>query len=365
MKRFRCAVLSVVKHDYVPRGMLTHPRFELVMVADDPDVPDWAHERNHDFAAEFKIPYVRDVERALREYAVDVAIVCSEAERHADLSGRAAKLGKHIVQDKPLATTRESADRLAQAVRAAGVRFLLWNRNTMPAVLQARQMVGAGAVGVPYALHVDFYFAKDAGPPRGTRQRGYPPMDWLAFQLSAHVDGSDGALGRTPIGELANEGIYPLGYVHAILNRPIRRVFARSTTHFHQVNCDHGVEDLASLTLEMDDGVYGSIALGRIGLASHPSGGEIKIHVQGTEGALVVAESRPEVGVYYRGQSAKEARQRRVAGEYDFLLAADYARALDTNTETLLDFPASRAIFGVVEAALESCRTGQVVTVKV
>ena len=30
MKRFRCAVLSVVKHSYVARAVAAHPRFDLV-----------------------------------------------------------------------------------------------------------------------------------------------------------------------------------------------------------------------------------------------------------------------------------------------------------------------------------------------
>jgi hypothetical protein len=81
-RKFRCAVLSAVKHDYVARGMASHPRFELVVVADDPHVPVWAHERNQQFADAFGIPYVRDVDRALREFDVQVAIVSPEAERH-------------------------------------------------------------------------------------------------------------------------------------------------------------------------------------------------------------------------------------------------------------------------------------------
>ena len=32
--RFRVAVLSVVKHDYLPRGVASHPRFELAVVAE-------------------------------------------------------------------------------------------------------------------------------------------------------------------------------------------------------------------------------------------------------------------------------------------------------------------------------------------
>lgn len=364
LPRFRCAVLSAVKHDYVARGMASHPRFELAVVGDDPDVPAWAHERNQLFADAFRIPYVRDVGRALHEFDVQVAIVSPEAERHTELSIRAAQAGKHIVQDKPLATSRIDADRLVEAVERAGVRFLMWNRNFMPAVLHAREQIAAGLIGRPYAIHADFYFAKDAGPPVGSRQPGYPPINWLAHQLAAHVDGADGGLGRDPMGELAVEGIYPLGYIRLLTGATVQRVFARSAAFFHQAHADNAVEDLASVTLEMDGGRMGSIAIGRIGLASHPSGGEITMHVLGTGGALVVSESRPEVGVYYRNQPPKEPRQRRVAVENDFLLADDFARAIDTSRETVLDARASREIFATVEAALKSCRTGQPVEVR-
>src|SRR5262245_20216317 len=119
---FRCAVLSVAKHDYVARGMASHPRFELAVVADDPHAPDWAHERNQQFADAHSIPYVRDVERALRDFDVQVAIVSPEAERHCDLSIRAAAAGRHIVQDKPMATKRVDAERLVAAIEGSGVR---------------------------------------------------------------------------------------------------------------------------------------------------------------------------------------------------------------------------------------------------
>ncbi|MDQ3700757.1 MAG: Gfo/Idh/MocA family oxidoreductase [Chloroflexota bacterium] len=357
--RFRCAVLSAIKHDYVARGVGAHPRFELVVVADDAGVADWAHARNQQFADSQGIPYIRDVDAVLRDFDVQVAIVSPEAERHCDLSVRAANAGKHIVQDKPMATRGVDADRIVEAVERNGVKFLMWNRSTFPAVLHAREQIAAGAIGTPRMIHVDFYFAKDAGPPKSSRPAGAPPLDWPAQQLAAHRDGADGGLGQGPLGELAVEGIYPLAYIRWLTGAEVRRVFARSTAHFHQVNVDNGVEDLATVTLELDGGLTGSLAIGRIGAASHPSGGEIKIHVLGTAGALVISEARPEVGIYYRGQPAPEARQRRVASDYEFLLADDFARAIDGGGATLLDVCASRRILATVEAALVSCRTGQ------
>jgi predicted dehydrogenase len=356
-------VLSAIKHDYVAAGVGAHPRFELVVVADDPQIPDWAHARNQQFATARGLPYVRDVERALRDYDVQVAIVSPEAERHCDLSVRAALAGKHVVQDKPVATRRADADRLVEAVARSGVKFLMWNRNTFPAVLHAREQIATGVIGRPRMIHVDFSFAKDAGPPRGSRPPGSPSLDWRAHQIAAHADNSDGGLGQGPLGELSIEGIYPLAYIRWLTGAEVRRVFARATAHFHQVNVDNGVEDLATVTLELDGGLVGSLAIGRIGAASHPSGGEIKLRILGSDGALVVSEARPEVGVYYRGQPAQEARQRRVANDYELLLADSFARAIDEDGETMLDAPASRRIFATVAAALESCRTGQPVEV--
>jgi predicted dehydrogenase len=364
MTRFRCAVLSVVKHAYVPAGVAAHPRFELAVVADDPGMPGWMHERNQKFADEYRIPYVRDVERAIAEYNVQVAVVSSEAERHCDLSVRAANAGLHVVQDKPMSNRLSECDRVVEAVERKGVKFLLWNRNFLPAVLHARRAVAAGKIGRPRAIHVDFYFSKDAGLSKGSARPGDPPIDWLEFQRAAHRDGSDGGLGREPLGELQIEGIYPLAYMHMLTGAVVRRVFARSTAHFHQVNVDNRVEDLATITLEMDKGISGSLCLGRIGAASHPDIGEIKLHLLGTEGALVIGESRPEIAVYYRGQPALEFRHRRVDVDNDFLLMEDFARAIDTDGETILNARAGRGIYAVVQAALESARTGRAVEVE-
>jgi len=356
-------VLSVVKHAYVPRGVASHPRFELAVVADDPDRPDWAHERNQEFADEFKVPYVRNIAKAVADYGVQVAAVSPEAERHADLSVRAANAGLHVVQDKPMSNRLSECDRVVEAVERNRVAFLMWNRNFLPAVLHAQEIIESGAIGLPYAIHVDFYFAKDAGPPRGSRRPGDPPINWLEYQIAAHADGSDGGLGREPMGELQIEGIYPLAYIRMLMGVEIRRVFARTTAHFHQVNVDNDVEDLATVTLEMDRGMLGTLCIGRIGAASHPDIGEIKLHLLGSAGGLVISEARPEVAIHYRGQPAQEFRHRRVAIDYDYLLMENFAQAIDSGGETILDARAGRAICAVVQAALESGRTGRPIEV--
>ena len=361
---FGVAVLSVVKHDYIPKGIFSHARFKPVVVADDADQPDWVHERNQKFANEFAVPYVRDVEAALSDYGCHVAVVSSEAERHCDLSVRAANAGLHVVQDKPMSTELSECDRLVDAVTENNVRFLMWNRNSLPAVQQTSEIVKSGQLGELMAVHIDFYFAKDAGPPIGSRTNGTERLDWLEFLKAAHATGADGGVGKRPMGELEIEGIYPLGYLHLLTGSRVTQAFARTRAHFHQLYEDNDVDDLSTVTLQLENGVVASICLGRIGNASHPDIGEIKLHLIGTEGSFVASEARPEVGVYYRGQPDLEFPNRRVANDNDWLLANDFATAIDGASDTSLNVHVSREICATVHAAIESGKTGVPVRVR-
>lgn len=362
-KVFPTAVISVVKHDYVPNGMFSHRRFKPVVVADDVDQPDWVHERNQKYADQCAVPYVRDVESAIKDYGAEVAVVSPEAERHCELSVRSANLGCHVVQDKPMSTDISECDRLVDAVSKNNVRFMMWNRNFLPAIRQAADAVANGEVGRLTAVHIDFYFAKDAGPPIGLGSPGEPKLDWLEFLKAAHATGADGGVGKRPMGELEIEGIYPLGYLHVLTGQRATRVFARTKAHFHQLYEDNNVDDLSTVTLQLEGGITASLCLGRIGNASHPDIGEIKLHLMGTEGSMVVSEARPEVGVYYRGQPDLEFPNRRVNNNNDWLLADDFARAIDTGSETSLNVHVSRAICATVHAAIESGNSGAAVQV--
>lgn len=360
---FRVAIVSAVKHDYVARGILSHRRFQAVVVTDEADCPEWVHERNQKLADELSVPYVHGLEEAFAEYHPDVAVVSSEAERHCELSLVAAEHGLHIVQDKPMSTRVDSCDALVEAIDRNGVTFMMWNRNFLPSVIQARDCVQRGEIGNVRSIHVDFYFAKDAGDPLGTRRPDDPPLNWLETLKGFHATGADGGVGVKPMGEFENEAVYPLAYIHSIVNRRIERVFARATSHFHQLHADNDVEDLASISLEMSRGTYGSICVGRIGNASHPNIGEIKIHVVGSEGSLVISEARPEAATYYRDRPSSEFTHARLANENDWLLADHFAQSIDTKGQPCLDVETSRAICATVHAALESSRSNQVVSV--
>ena len=165
--KFRVAVLSVVKHDYVPRAWR---RTRASSWSSSPTTRAPGLGPRAQPAVRRSVSHSLRPRRGagMREYEVQVAVVSSEAERHCDLSVRAANAGLHVVQDKPMSTGCGDATGWSRRSSANRVKFLMWNRNFLPAVLHAREQIErrARSAGV-YAIHVDFYFAKDAGPPQG------------------------------------------------------------------------------------------------------------------------------------------------------------------------------------------------------
>lgn len=344
-KVYRVAVLSGAGHTYMPLAMAAHPRFTPVVVAEDASAADWCHERGEALARQLQVPYVRNIEQAIADFTTDVACVLPNTARNVDLSERAATAGQHIWQDKPMAESVADCDRIVAAVERAGVRFQLYTSNTLAAIRQARRMLDAGDIGLPYAIHVDFYFAKDAGVLRDSGETEAVPPSWLSG------------------GELSVEGIYPLAYIQSLLRVRVQKVFARTTAHFFQRHADRGVEDLASVTLEMERGIVGSLCIGRIGRPSHPNTGEIKLHILGSHGALVIAQPRPEVAVYARSLKPTDSRHRSIADDVNALQLHEFARAIDNGGPTATDARLGRAICATVVAAKESARTGAVVAV--
>ena len=70
---------------------------------------------------------------------------------------RAFSAGKHVILEKPIATTLEACDRILQAARAAGTVFLVAeNAQYWPEVLTARALLEEGAIGEVVAARGSF-----------------------------------------------------------------------------------------------------------------------------------------------------------------------------------------------------------------
>jgi len=123
--------------------------------ADAVAICDMDREKAERVAREERIPAVYDdYERMFREVDCDAVAIVTPDFAHADIAVAAAEAGKHILIEKPLATTREDAFRILEAVEKNGVRGMVdlhnrWN----PPFHAAYQAVKNGELGSVYSAY--------------------------------------------------------------------------------------------------------------------------------------------------------------------------------------------------------------------
>ena len=105
-------------------------------------------ERGRQAAKTFGLEYRPQVEDVLDDPRVDAVIVTMETNRHAEFIERAAAAGKHILCQKPLATTLADCDRISAAARRYGVKFsMAFQMRHDPVNQKIKELLEAGAVG--------------------------------------------------------------------------------------------------------------------------------------------------------------------------------------------------------------------------
>lgn len=87
--------------------------------------------------------------------AVDVVDVCTPTHLHAGVAIAAARAGRHVICEKPMARTLTDAEAMLAAAREAGVRlFVAHVLRFFPEYIAARAAVRDGAIGDPAVLRL-------------------------------------------------------------------------------------------------------------------------------------------------------------------------------------------------------------------
>lgn len=79
---------------------------------------------------------------------IDLVDVCTPGDSHAEIAIAAAKAGKNVFCEKPLANSLRDAERMLAAVEKAGVAHMIChNYRRAPAVQLAKQIIASGQLG--------------------------------------------------------------------------------------------------------------------------------------------------------------------------------------------------------------------------
>lgn len=140
----------------------------------------------------------------LADPRIHAVLICSSTDTHAGLIAAAAKAGKHIFCEKPIARTLAEIDCALEAVEKAGVKLQIgFNRRFDANFARVRRAVVDGEIGRPSLLRIT---SRDPGP---------PPLAYVRVSGGIFVDMTihDFDMARFVIGDEVEE-VYTAGGVH-------------------------------------------------------------------------------------------------------------------------------------------------------
>jgi UDP-N-acetylglucosamine 3-dehydrogenase len=192
------------------------PTAELVAVAD----PDEAAARA--VIGRRPVSWDADCRSTLERPEVDAVVVAAPSELHCEIGLAALDAGKHVLVEKPIATSLPDALRMASAARSAQLKLMVGHVERFnPAVAKVRELISEGRLGRIYRAH-----SERVGPlPMRIKDAG------VAIDLATH----------------------DVDIMQHVLERDITRVYAEGTSFAHPSH-----EDILSCLLRFgDDGPYG------------------------------------------------------------------------------------------------------------
>ncbi|GAA2616475.1 myo-inositol 2-dehydrogenase [Paractinoplanes durhamensis] len=277
-----------------------------------------------------------DPEQVWADDDVDAVVIAAPARFHADLVVAAARAGKHVFCEKPMALTLADADRAIDACRAAGVVLQVgFNRRFAPDWAAARILLDTGQLGTPRLLRS---LTRDPG--------GFDPARVAPGTIFLETLIHDFDTLR-----FLNPGAEPV------------EVFAVADALVEPEWRDRGLLDTAVVTIRFDNGAVGTAEA----CFEASYGYDVRGEVLGSGGMATMGDGR-RTGLtfsYAAGRMIETARgdQELFAGAYTAELAA-FVAAIRTGTPPPTTGEDARAALAIALAAAESVRTGRPVGVE-
>jgi predicted dehydrogenase len=94
-------------------------------------------------AEEYNTEYTTaDYEKVLSDKDVDLVVITTRHDTHAEMTIRAARAGKHVLCEKPMGVTWDECRGVMDAVKLSGVKYCIgYNRGLAPLITQAGEII--------------------------------------------------------------------------------------------------------------------------------------------------------------------------------------------------------------------------------
>lgn len=224
---------SIAKHRHLPE-YAANTQIKIIAVC------DIVKSRADETAVLYGAKSYESYEELLQNSEVDAVSVCTPNYLHAPISIAALKAGKHVLCEKPMATSRADAEEMIETASKSGKKLMIaHNQRFVPSHAKAREILASGEIGKVYSFRTAF---------------GHPgPEGWSVDGKESWFFEKDKAF----IGAMGDLGVHKTDLIRYLLNEEIVEVGSFVETSAKEFAT---VDDNAVCILKSESGIIGTLA---------------------------------------------------------------------------------------------------------
>ncbi|RLQ93822.1 Gfo/Idh/MocA family protein [Falsibacillus albus] len=341
MEKLKVAVIgcgSIAKYRHLPEYSLNSGA-EIVAVC------DIVEERAKEMALQYGAKAFTDFEDILELEEVDAISVCLPNYLHAPVTVAALNAGKHVLCEKPMATSHEEAESMIQAAKSHDKKLMIGHNQRFVASHQkAKAIIESGKLGKIFSFKTTF---------------GHPgPEGWS-------VDGADSWFfnkEKAFIGAMGDLGVHKADLMRYLLGEFVEvGAFIETNAKQHAE-----VDDNAVCILRTESGIIGTLAASW----AYVAGGDNSTIIYGEKGTLYL-EADPTYSLieeYRDGTKVKheldKIQTNEEGGQTTSNVINHFVECIKEDKKPLICGEEGKKSLDIILAALESKETKRIVSLK-
>lgn len=223
---------SIARH----RHLLEYHANESVEIV---AVCDIVIERAEEMASLYHARAYKDYEKVLQEEEIDAISVCLPNFLHAPVSIAALQAGKHVLCEKPMATSSEEAEEMIQAAKTNGKKLMIaHNQRFVDSHAKAHKLIQQNEIGKIYSFRTTFGHGG--------------PESWSIDGKNSWFFKKDEAF----IGAMGDLGVHKADLIRYLLDEEFQEISAFIESSAKE---NSNVDDNAVFILRSETGIIGTL----------------------------------------------------------------------------------------------------------
>ena len=307
-------------------------------------VCDVVQERALEMAEKFGAAAYTDYQELLKNGEIEAVSICTPNALHAPMSITALQSGKHVLCEKPMATSLAEAEAMIEAAKVNKKKLMIaHNQRFVPSHDKAHELIQAGDLGRIYSFRTAF----GHGGPEGWSIDG--ANSWFFDKKQAFI------------GAMGDLGVHKTDLMRFLLNEEFTEVAAFIETNAKQ---NTEVDDNAVFILKTENGIIGTLAASW----SYGAKEDNSTIIYGEKGILRL-EDDPDHSLiihYTNGQTVKEnlggIQTNEEGGQEDSGVITRFIKSILLDTVPPVNGDEGMKSLKVILGALDSNKTKKIIT---